>query len=80
MNRTTVSIDYLNNWLTTELRRMPDCGKCTISGVKKLQGVDEDGCNWSETVMLNTAGSNDPYVIKMAQDLVLQARSIFNVE
>ena len=42
--------------------------------------VDDDGCNWSETVMLNSAGSNEPYVIHKAQEVVHHARKLFNLE
>ena len=41
MSRQIVSVEYLNDWLTRSLRDIQDCNKCTISGVKKLQGVDE---------------------------------------
>ena len=80
MSRQIVSVEYLNDWLTRSLRDIQDCNKCTISGVKKLQGVDDDGCNWSETVMLNSAGSNEPYVIHKAQEVVHHARKLFNLE
>ncbi|NBS15817.1 MAG: hypothetical protein EBT06_03955 [Gammaproteobacteria bacterium] len=80
MSREIVSAEYLNEWLTRNLRDIQDCDNCTISGVKKLQGTDEDGCNWSDTVMLNSAGSNEPYVRHKALDVVFQARRLFNLE
>jgi hypothetical protein len=81
MSRKFVSATHINNWLTTELQKTPDCEQCTLSGVMKLQDIDDDGCNWTErAVVLNAAGANDPYVVKKAQDLVLLAKSLFNIE
>lgn len=75
MKRTFITKKELLNWLTTEIQKEDDCETCEFKGITGLQEVDEEGCNWSDTLYLNQSGIPDSIVRKV----VRTARARFNI-
>ena len=69
--------------LTRVSALMQSCEGCeavTVVGVTPLDGPDTDGCNWSFTLVLNTAGVEpEVYGLAYAQ-VIAMARSSYNLE
>jgi hypothetical protein len=56
------------------------CENITVVGVTPLDGPDTDGCNWSFTLVLDTAGvSPEVYGLAYAQ-VIAMARSSWNLK
>jgi hypothetical protein len=56
------------------------CGNVAVVGVTPLDGPDEAGCNWSLTLVLDTAGvAAEVYGFAYAQ-VIGMARSSWNLE
>jgi hypothetical protein len=79
MQRKTVPEAELLKWINTELAKDDDCTDCRVTSVMRLRGVDVDGCNWSDA---NLRCSGRPVVLcqSEANDVIAQARSLFNIQ
>jgi hypothetical protein len=56
------------------------CENVTVVGVTPLDGPDTDGCNWSFTLVLDTAGvAPEVYGLAYAQ-VIAMARSSWNLK
>ena len=56
------------------------CEKVSVIGVTPLDGPDTDGCNWSFTLVLDTAGVEpEVYGLAYAQ-VIAMARSSYNLK
>lgn len=79
MNRTLLTNDELQNWLTERLRIFEGCEKCSSGGINELREPDEDGRNWSDCIHFRITGV-PPEIYRPAIRQVLdEACSRFNV-
>ena len=77
--RELVTVEELEAWLTNELRKLEDCSEAKVSGIMRLQGLDSDGCNWSDELKVNAGGVSHAYYGDYLGKIVLRARTLFNV-
>jgi len=80
MYRQLVSKEELQAWLTTELQKVEDCTECSIGGIKVLQQSDENGCNWSDNVIVSTGGVPEDYFRPYFEAIMTDARASFNIK
>lgn len=80
MKKTLVAAAELEQWLTAKLRKLDDCHDCKVSGVLPLQEPDEQGCNWSDSLVVNAGGLPYDYYAKFLSVVVAEARSRFNLK
>lgn len=80
MKRQIVSKEKLQAWLTAELQKVEDCNECTVGGIMALQQPDEDGCNWSDSIVVSTGGVPLHYFKPHLDVIMANARARFNVE
>ena len=80
MARTVVTKEELRTWLTAEIRKIEGCETCNFCGVMPLQGVDESGCNWSETIYLKATGVPSEIYTPAIAKVRAEARSKFNIK
>ena len=79
MERTIVTKEELQAWLTVEIRKFEGCEECSFGGIIPLREVDESGCNWSGSVVLRATGvPPEIYRIAVAK-IMADARSKFNI-
>jgi hypothetical protein len=79
--RELVTLSELSARLTDELQKVSDAAGSAIFVRYMLQEPDEEGCNWSDSVILKIGSGVSrevltPYVTQLMQD----ARKRFNVE
>lgn len=79
--RELLTLAKLSDWLTAELQRAEGAAGSSIAVQYMLQEPDQDGCNWSDSVILKVGMSASketlaPYVVQLIQD----ARKRFNVK
>lgn len=80
-SKTLLTLNELSAWLTTELQKSPDAGDSEITVQYALRDPDEEGCNWSDTVVLRVGhGASHEYLQPFVQQLVGVARKKFNVK
>ena len=80
-NRKIVSMDTLSEWLTTHVSNHEDCEGTNVSVQYKLLSPDSNGCNWSESVILNPGPNADKQMLMtILANAVRDAREKFNVE
>jgi hypothetical protein len=66
--------------VTALMQSCEGCEKVSVVGVTALDGPDTAGCNWSFTLMLDTAGvAAEVYGLAYAQ-VIGMARSSWNLE
>lgn len=80
MTKTLVSQDQLSTWMTSELQKIDECRDSQIRGVVALQFPDEDGCNWSDSLTVNSGGVASEILIPHVRRIVAEARERFNLE
>lgn len=79
--KTFLTLKELSAWLTTELQKIPDAGDSEITVQYALRDSDEDGCNWSDTVVLRVGhAASAEYLQPYVQQLVGIARKRFNLK
>lgn len=79
MAREILSRQELEAWLTEALREFKDCEQCSITGVKRLDELDESGCNWSESVELHASATPVQITGPAVAKVVARARRKFNI-
>jgi len=79
MNRDLISRDELAQWLTQELQKVEDCEHCSVSGILLLQKPDDQGCNWSDSITVRSAGVPAEYFGDYLRPIIARARARFNV-
>src|SRR5688572_32967583 len=79
-HRQVMAYDQLLARVTALMQSCEGCEKVSVVGVTALDGPDEAGCNWSLTLVLDTAGvAADVYGFAYAQ-VIGMARSSWNLE
>jgi len=81
IERELVTLSELSARLSDALQKVSDAAGSAISVQYKLQEPDEEGCNWSDSVILKIGPNTSrealvPYVTQLMQD----ARERFNVK
>ena len=79
MSRTLVNAPDIAQWLTESLRKVEDCQDCAVSGVVALQEPEADGCNWSDSLTVNSGGVSLDYYGPYLAKLIAEARLRFNL-
>ncbi|HEX6155095.1 MAG TPA: hypothetical protein VFZ54_03675 [Burkholderiales bacterium] len=78
--RQALSYAELLERVTALMQSCEGCEKVTVVGVTPLDGPDTAGCNWSFTLVLDTAGvPAEVYGLAYAQ-VIGMARSSWNLE
>lgn len=78
--RTSVPMDVLAEWLTSELRKFDGCDECEVTAVYRLREPDKEGCNWSMDGPPVRATGVPPEILRPAlADVVARAKERFNV-
>jgi hypothetical protein len=80
MPKKLVSQDDLAAWMTSQLQKIDECQYCQIKGVVPLQFPDEDGCNWSDSLTLNSGEVPSEILLPHVHKIVAEAKSKFNLE
>ena len=79
-DRQTLPYGELLARVTALMQSCEGCENVTVVGVTALDGPDEAGCNWSLTVVLDTAGvAAEVYGLAYAQ-VIGMARSGWNLQ
>jgi hypothetical protein len=58
VGRVLVDENELVRWLTAQFQTYPECAAVSVEKVTRLDGPDSEGCNWSRTLVLNSAGTS----------------------
>jgi hypothetical protein len=78
--RQALPIDTLLKWLTALFRSYEGCENVTAIRVTRLDVPDADGCNWSSSIVLDTAGvAAEIYGLAYAE-VVTQTRKTCNLK
>ncbi|MGY4828203.1 hypothetical protein ACVNIS_06475 [Sphaerotilaceae bacterium SBD11-9] len=80
MARKLVTREELATWMTAKLQQVEDCEGCSIGEVNLLKSPDADGCNWSDSLTLNTGGVSVEYMHPHLAKILAEARATFNVQ
>jgi hypothetical protein len=80
MSRKLLSPEELRAWMNTELRKFEDCEGCRFGGVTPLREPDETGCNWSDSIYINTGGVPPEIYRPAVQRIITEARKQFNLK
>jgi hypothetical protein len=80
MTKTLVSQDQISAWMTSELQKIDECQDCQIRGIVPLQFPDEDGCNWSDSLTVNSGGVPSEILVPHVRRIVAEAKTRFNLE
>ena len=78
--RTIRTREEINAWMTSELSSNTDCGGSRIQLQYALKQPDEDGCNWSDSCILNHGPNISlEQLTPIATQVVTSARKQFNL-
>ena len=77
--RREVSEAELLRVLTAAMRMREECAAMSVVGITRLDALDTDGCNWSSSVVLETAGVAPEVYAVVYADVVKQARERYNL-
>ena len=79
MTKTLLTPAELCQRLTAELQKIEGCEACLVVAVVRLKQQADDGCNWSDSVTLNTRGKSLAQIQPHLADVIRYARSEFNL-
>jgi hypothetical protein len=79
MSRQSVDEKWLLDYLNAEIHRHEECATCQFSGIMRLRGTDESGCNWSPP-WLRSSGQPSEVCLPIAQRVVAEAMKKFNLK
>ena len=79
MKRQLVSSKHIATYITQELQKVEDCKDCKIRDVLRLHEPDNEGCNWSSTVVASTGGVPATYFNAHLNEIIVNARATFNL-
>lgn len=80
-NKEIVSMEALSEWLTNYVASHEDCEGTTVTVQYKLQSPDDEGCNWSDSVVFNPGPNADKNSLPgIVGNAVRKARKKFNVQ
>ena len=79
MSRRQIADDELLKYLNEELSKHGECADCRFEHVRKLGGIDSEGCNWLEP-NLRCSGVPADVCTPVALQVIREARSIYNLK
>jgi serine/threonine protein kinase len=80
MSKVLMTPKELGAILTSTLQQVEDCEECSIDTVTPLLHPDEDGCNWSNVVHVQSGGDvAADYIGPHVQRIVAEARKRYNL-
>jgi hypothetical protein len=74
-----VSASDLARWMTAQFQSYPGCSQVRVEGVVRLARPDKEGCNWSRTLILDTAGVPPKVYAQPYAAIVLAGRKRFRL-
>lgn len=74
-----VSEEDLVKWLTAQFQSHPGCAQVSVVKVIRLELPDSEGCNWSRTLVLDTAGVQPFDYVGAYATAVEKGRKRFNL-
>ncbi len=74
-----VSEEDLVKWLTAQFQSHPECARVSVVKVIRLELPDPEGCNWSRTLVLDTAGVQPSDYVAAYAAAVEKGRKRFNL-
>lgn len=77
LRRRVVSAAELRRWLTARVRTHRGCESVEVIGLFRLEKSDQDGCNWSHTLVVDPAGTPAPAYALACADAVVRGRALF---
>ena len=69
----------INDWMTQELRRAPDCDACHLSLSYRLREPDASGCNWTDATLRLGSNADARHAGPIARKIVERARQLFSL-
>jgi hypothetical protein len=78
-HRELITLSQLGEWITAEIQKNEDCEDVEIRVQFALQDADEDGCNWSEDLIINPGSSTAAIIGPNLDPILIQARKRFNI-
>jgi hypothetical protein len=69
----------ISEWMTEELRKHPECADARVRVQYQLRKPEPDGCNWSDSVVINSGKSDREDVMEHLRPILRRARRSFNV-
>lgn len=79
MARNLLTEEELVSRLNQELRKHGECDDCKFEHVRKLTGLDSEGCNWAEP-NLRCSGVPADVCVPSAKQVIREARAIYNLK
>ena len=81
MPRQLVPLEELSAWISDHVSQQDDCAGTTVSVQYTLQRPDDDGCNWSSSVVINLGPNATLRLVQVHLEAILPAaRARFNVK
>lgn len=79
--REVITMSDLSSKLTLELQAVDGAAESKISVQYKLAGLDEDGCNWSDDIVLSLdPKSSSQLLFPHVANIVSLARRKYNIK
>lgn len=79
MARKLLTREELAEWMTAQLRKVEDCEECSVGPVNLLQQPDTDGCNWSDSLVVQSAGVPREHFGPHVAQIGAMAKAMFNI-
>jgi hypothetical protein len=79
MHKKLLTSNALQEWLTEQIQKIEGCQNCKFGGIIKLADLDENGCNWSDTITISTGGTPREIYEPAALYVIKNAKAQFNL-
>jgi hypothetical protein len=78
--RKNLTREELLAWINAEIQKVQGCKQCFSDGpIGLLQKPDQEGCNWSDQIVVNYTGVPDEIFRPVVERVLARARAKFNV-
>jgi hypothetical protein len=78
-SRSLCTAEELTKWITDRLNSLEGCQNWSVSGLQRLKQLGSDGCNWSDSIVVNAGGAASGHVRALIAPIVIEARQRFNL-
>lgn len=70
----------LLRWLSAQFQTYPGCAAVSVEQVIRLEAPDSQGCNWSRTLLLDSAGASPADYGAAYAVIIEMGRKAFNLK
>jgi hypothetical protein len=70
----------LVRWLSAQFQTYPGCAAVSVEQVIRLEAPDSQGCNWSRTLLLDSAGASPADYGAAYAAVIEMGRKAFNLK